>query len=346
MRAALLLLLCLSACQRAGERPCQTSDECVQGERIGECLPSPTSELHWCAYPDDACVGSDQRWSQLAGDGLGDVCVEASSADASIDAGSIFDASEFDASEADAREPDAAPDASVEGMQFVAEGPFYMGCDAMTDAICNFSTDQADEQPFRPVALAAFWIDGTEVTQGDYKACVDDFGCTLPGVTTYWNPTVTPLRPVSGVTWSQAVAYCTWNGGKRLPTEAEWEKAARGTDGRRYPWGPATSVDCAYANVGTCPPAAPVQVGSYPSGASPCGAMDMAGNVAEWVADYYQDDYYSTAASTDPPGPATGTERVVRGGSYALPGHNARTSDRQHSAPLSPSAPVGFRCAR
>ena len=158
-------------------------------------------------------------------------------------------------------------------------------------------------------------------------------------------------HPVAMVTWFGAKAYCEYFGG-RLPSEIEWEKAARGTDGRPYPWG-SDRPDGSQANMSgeDDPYEQTAPVGSFPAGASPYGVMDMTGNAREWVADWYQKDYYANAPSANPPGPESGEldMRVSRGGSYAEAGHHSRTSDRMPQKPdLEPKTvpfTIGFRCA-
>jgi formylglycine-generating enzyme required for sulfatase activity len=159
-------------------------------------------------------------------------------------------------------------------------------------------------------------------------------------------------HPVVGVSWTQAQAYCDWAGG-RLPTEAEWEKAARGpAEGagpkRIYPWGnktPAADLANFNRNVGGTR-----EVGQYPPGASPYGALDMAGNAAEWVADWFGDLYYSEASAaginTDPPGPASGQYRVIRGGSHLSEARAIRVAYRDRNTERFQSGYIGFRCAR
>ena len=217
----------------------------------------------------------------------------------------------------------------------VPAGTFVMGCDPAADPAC-----EADEVPAHAVAVAAFVLDRDEVSQASYARCVDDGDCAPPGGD--FDPDARAALPVTFVTWDQAAAYCAW-AGRRLPTEAEWERAARGDDGRLYPWGNAPP-DCTRANVLGCGDAV-LPVGGRAAGASPFGARDLAGNVMEWVADWYADDYYATSPAADPTGPAAGTERVKRGGSYMGDAATVRATNRVVGFPVGlPN--LGFRCAR
>jgi formylglycine-generating enzyme required for sulfatase activity len=231
---------------------------------------------------------------------------------------------------------------AVSGMVRILAGPFIMG-----------GGDQADEQPRRTVTLAAFDIDADEVTRADYARCVAAGACKQPGGDAAAD--TTSRLPVTGVSWHDADAYCRFVH-KRLPTEAEWERAARGSDGRTYPWG--DTLDCARANFGNydgegrCPhnPGHPVEVGSFTGGdavdAAGHAIHDLAGNVWEWVADWYDARYYAHAPSTNPKGPRRGERRVVRGGAccsmFGLP----RASNRNAFPPDYRDDDLGFRCAR
>jgi formylglycine-generating enzyme required for sulfatase activity len=215
----------------------------------------------------------------------------------------------------------------------VPAGGFQMGCHAAVDPSCN-----ADELPYHTVTLSAFRIDRTEVTQRQYAACG---ACTEP-VANY-QPAQTPERPVTNVSWFQADAYCRSLPGGALPTEAQWEKAARGTDDRIYPWGDDVPT-CELTNFGDCGGAVQA-VGTYPAGASPYGALDMAGNVAEWVDDWYDAAGYSTSTTDDPTGPATGTNKVKRGGDYSRAPTDLRASRRGYPPPGDGEDEKGFRCA-
>lgn len=226
-------------------------------------------------------------------------------------------------------------------MVAVAAGDFVMGLDGYDEV----------EKPKRTVVLAGFSIDAFEITNQEYNRCVEDGKCN-PGAFSDDPQSASPRQPVVGVTWTDAATYCAW-AKKRLPTEAEWEKAARGTDSRLYPWG--TEADCTKANYGTVTginlgcqenPGRVVSVGSYAIGASPYGALDMAGNVQEWVADWYLDKYYSGAPNKDPQGPAKGEYRVIRGGSFGSPATQIETTDRKFGIPNMYGRALGFRCVR
>jgi formylglycine-generating enzyme required for sulfatase activity len=229
------------------------------------------------------------------------------------------------------------------GPVLVPAGEFLMGsADADSGA-------DSDEKPQRKVYLDAFKIDRTEVTNAMYAKCVQAGACRTPASSgsgkknSYYGDSQYANYPVIHVSWNDAQAYCMWAGG-RLPTEAEWEKAARGADGRTYPWGnePPDKQRCNFnRDVGDTTP-----VGVYPAGASPYGALDMAGNVWEWVADRYQADYYAVAPARNPPGPAAGDSRVLRGGSWGCGQWLVRAAGRDRNDPVVRNVNLGFRCAR
>ncbi len=209
---------------------------------------------------------------------------------------------------------------------FVPAGPFTMG-----------SIVSPDEMPVHTVTLDAFWIMETEVTNAHYRQCVEAAACTPPH-NDIWQKAAFADHPVTHIDWVQASAYAAWAGG-RLPTEAEWEKAARGTDERIFPW-PGDITDADHLNFNG---QATTAVGSFPAGASPYGLLDMAGNVEEWVADWHDATYYTESAATNPTGPETGIFRVVRGGSFTSNRGQVRTTARGRALPDSTFASVGFR---
>lgn len=207
-----------------------------------------------------------------------------------------------------------------------------------------------DEMPAQTVSLDTFYIDQFEVTNARYAACVTAGVCPPPDENSsnthnnYYDSARYADFPVIFVNWNSAKTYCEWRSA-RLPTEAEWEKAGRGTDGRTYPWGEGAS--CGLANLFGCV-GDTSQVGSYPTSVSPYSALDMSGNVWEWTADWYAADYYATLGSgaRNPQGPATGTSRVIRGGSWADDRYQLRLTQRFQFNPLGSDNALGFRCVR
>lgn len=221
----------------------------------------------------------------------------------------------------------------------IPEGPFTMG----------IGDGDPDEGPSHPVYLQTFYIDLTEVTQADYDRYIKMTKRDKPKVPVFEDD-VTKLigldYPVVAVTWNDAFGYCRW-AGKRLPTEAEWEKAARGEGKRRYPWG--DKFEYQFANVDGEEDGfqflAPV--GSFEVGRSPFGLYDATGNVAEWVMDSYAPDYYQQAPYRDPPGPKDQDEnKVIRGGSWRESRIGARVTKRFAAKMWRNDASVGFRCAK
>jgi len=239
---------------------------------------------------------------------------------------------------------------------YIPAGKFLMGSRAD-------ESDADHEKPQRTVYLDAFWIDQTEVTNAMYEQCASAGHCRPPEVDgswseeSYYGNEEYNNYPVVGVSWEDANAYCSWTD-RRLPTEAEWEKAARGTDGRKYAWGNDTladnranvcdqncsfdwkdnSLDDGYAY--TAP------VGQYPEGASPYEVLDMGGNVSEWVNDWYDPGYYIDGETRNPTGPNNGSFRILRGGSWNNIPNHIRPAVRIPSAPSVRLNDFGIRCAQ
>lgn len=225
-------------------------------------------------------------------------------------------------------------------MMYIPAGSFSMG-----------SNIRDDESPIHAVYLDAYYIDKFEVTNASYEKCVEAGECKPPVPSNsnsrfayYSNPEFDEY-PVVYVSWEMAKTYCEWRG-DRLPTEAEWEKAARGEDGRTFPWGDGYNCDRAniifndtYCNGDTS------KVGIYLQGVSPYGTYDMAGNAWEWVSDWYDGEYYMKSPSFNPLGPETGSAKVFRGGSWSDRADAIMTTRRNYSDPTSIFNNVGFRCA-
>jgi formylglycine-generating enzyme required for sulfatase activity len=224
--------------------------------------------------------------------------------------------------------------ASFTQMVAVPAGSYIIGCNAAVDSDCA-----SNELPMHTVQLSAFQIEKTEVTQAEYAACVAVSSCGPPSCA--WDCSKAEY-PATCIVWDQAKEYCTW-AGRRLPSEAEWEAASRGPTGLKYPWGN-QDPDCTLVNMSGCSGGTD-PVGSHPTGASPFGALDMAGNVVEMVEDWYSADYYQVSPSTNPTGPATGTEYGGRGGGYASVAVWQRSSSRDWYDITDDYKSLGFRCA-
>ncbi len=337
---------------------CTYSDQCVGGACVGvsSCDDGNACTNDSCA--SDAC----QHVNNTAGCDDGNNCTTADACVAGVCKGSgpacgngTCDCGESMAS--------CAADCASAGMVLIPAGTFWMGCNAAKDANCA-----ADEKPQHKVTLSAYYMDVTETTVAQYKACVDAGVCTVPSsqspTTTYATYPGFPNSPVNFVNWTQAQNFCKWRGADfDLPTEAQWEMAARGscdkngstagdagcaTAMRTYPWGETTPT-CAYAvmNDGTkfgCGTNATWAVGSKTAGDSPYGLHDMAGNVWEWNRDWYAT--YSAGAVTDPVGPGSASLRVTRGGSFNYLSSALRAGTRDSHIPSGAGGDFGLRCTR
>jgi formylglycine-generating enzyme required for sulfatase activity len=226
--------------------------------------------------------------------------------------------------------------AQPEGMVVIPAGEFWMGTeDGLQDA-----------RPLHRVHLSSYWLDKYEATNARYRQCVEGGGCTLPKDRQAFDDHQHARYPVTNITWSQARAFCQWQG-KRLPTEAEWEKAARGTDGRRYPWGNNEEVLKNHvrkqelkADISGTEPVERQMVT-----ASPYGVFDLVGSVSEWVKDWYAEDFYQNSSARDPQGPLRGSFRVLRGGEWNEKSPNFQASYRGWDDVTYWGPTLGVRCA-
>ena len=217
-------------------------------------------------------------------------------------------------------------------MIFIPAGDFFMGSDQ----------GGADEKPSRWVYLNDYYIDPYEVTNAQYEKFEKGTGYRSKGRWREYYSSGKENHPVVAVSWEDANKYAHWLG-KRLPTEAEWEKAARGTNKRIWPWGDVFEAKRARSSRGR---ANTVPVGSYEGGKSPYHLYDMAGNVAEWCADWYDEKAYGNSRNVNPTGPSSGKKVVVRGGSFVHDKSKLTTSVRLPQAPEEHSPYIGFRCVR
>jgi formylglycine-generating enzyme required for sulfatase activity len=223
-----------------------------------------------------------------------------------------------------------------ERMVLIPAGEFWMGSD---DGL-------PDTRPMHRVYVSTYWLDKFEVTNREYRQCVEGGGCPAPKDRSSYDDPGRAEHPVTNVTWSQARNYCHWRG-KRLPTEAEWEKGARGTDGRLYPWGNSEEVFRARAGTVEQKPAknGTEPVGSIGFAVSPYGVADLVLNVSEWVNDWYAEDFYRSSPARDPQGPVRGSFRVLRGGESTDRPLELRASYRGWDDMTYWGPSLGFRCA-
>lgn len=248
--------------------------------------------------------------------------------------------------------PTATPQLCPAGMIYIEAGEFRMGA-TLEDANAQPNEKASGDVPQRLITLSPYCIDRTEVSYGqftEYFRILNRAFLTPPTPAADSQASINDL-PVVNVTWEDALAFCEYQG-KTLPTEAQWEKAARGTNGRIYPWG--NEWDADRASSARSLPVGFRPVDSYPNGASPYGVLNMAGNASEWVRDWYQPNYYEPTSmpTADPQGPSgsPSSQRVVRGGSIVDSPELLRTSARRGASPAAQSPrgypDVGFRCAK
>ena len=242
----------------------------------------------------------------------------------------------------------------------IKAGTFWMGAQKADPAKPNYDEEAGDsEAPVHEVKLSAFEIGRYPVTVGEYQRFIDDEGYQKEafwGAGGYaksgeapnaWDEQQThPTRPVVRVTWHEAAAYCAW-AGARLPTEAQWERAARGGESHKYPWGDEPpNFTRANFDAGEGTPNAPTPVGLFLLGATPEGLQDMAGNVWEWCADWFGEGFYRASPKRNPKGPANGDSRAIRGGSWGNVPRGLRCSYRYWDVPDNGNSYLGFRCVR
>ncbi len=249
-----------------------------------------------------------------------------------------FDIASFDLGRKSPVTPIDKKKSTMDGMVqvYVPEGEFIMGTE---------HNSKKPDSPKHGVYLDSFWVDSVEVTNAMYLKCIKENICTSPvSDNLYYNNWIYRDHPIVYVTWFQANDYCQW-AGRRLPTEAEWEKAARGTDGRKYPWGNDQPTP-RLANFSDTLISESVSSFRYPLGASPYGALNMSGNVREWIADWYDPEYYTYTPYNNPKGPDTGFERSLRSASYNEDGREIMITSRLRHEPQSAGLSRGFRCAQ
>jgi formylglycine-generating enzyme required for sulfatase activity len=291
-------------------------------------------------FINDKLIEYSDEPTQARGTGIGFAMYAETGFDASLDNIKFWDLDNFTI-------PTSTPQATEtqisteDGMTmvYVPAGEFSMGSDS----------GDSNEKPVHTVYLDSFWIDQTEVTNKMYSLCVAAGVCQSPKApnsysrTSYYGNPEFENYPIVYVDWDMANTYCTW-AGRRIPTEAEWEKAARGTTSNRFPWG--DEMNCDRANGMNCK-GDTTQVGQYEIGKSPYGVLDMAGNVMEWVADWYSITYYYASSSRENPlGPTSGNYHVLRGGSWKSNENSNRSTYRFGFTPDATNYYlIGFRCA-
>ncbi len=341
---------------------------CRRGIRVGVVLPFVVvlpllSGAEQCVEVE--CVDED-------GDGYGEGACPAPDCD-DTDAG-VYPFAAEDCGDGEDNDCDGLVDAAdlectVENMVEVPAGLFYRGtCNGGTVPSCSegdpgySSTWSEIETPIREIYVDGFYIDRYEVSVADYAVCVAAGACNEKDFLTHadfgfchFGDPGYEQHPMNCVGWFGADAYCRF-AGKRLPTEAEWEKAARGTEGARFPWGN-EGASCEKANYSNATnvfcEGSTAPVDTRPDGVSPYGAFNMAGNVWEWVSDWYDPDYYDVdypypdySPDENPQGPDTGEYKLIRGGSWVSAEGFIRTTMKHYYRPNTATEDLGFRCVR
>lgn len=334
-------------------------------------ISDDTSDSEVSDVQNDSVAEEDSQVDESAfNDDGNNIEIEDAADDSSVESDEVADEDVPD-KETDDSDADSAITIPycVDGECLVPEGSFMMGCtDEMNNELYEYCKDNA--KPYHEVYLSEYKIDEYEVTISQYQKCIDAGACVKRVGDDYYyltyetyfedgcllgDPKADPDMPMSCVSWEGAKQYCEWLG-KRLPTEAEWEKAARGTDERVFPWGNIGSCDKAVFGGYTdedlvlsfCEGDEPFPVGSKPAGMSPYGAHDMAGNVFEWVNDFYGEDYYENSPKYNPRGPEHGDyydyHIIVRGGGFGYLDSEAKVFVRFLDGSMNQR--YGFRCVR
>jgi formylglycine-generating enzyme required for sulfatase activity len=335
---------------------CSVQDDCRDGDpyTVDLCY-NPGTVNSYCGYVPIACINAAD-----CNDGNAltiDFCQNPNTGSATCVHQPIACITDTDCNDANASTIDTCANGGTvsatcthtvdDGWITIAAGSFPMGCTAAEPGCVS------DAQPQHQVFLNEYRIMKNSVTNAQYQQCVAAGACTPPlstasySRTTYYGNAAYADYPVIYVSWGNAESYCNYAGG-HLPTEAQWEKAARGADARTYPWGegtPACILANAFIGSGLCV-GDTSRVGSLISGASPYGALDMAGNAQEWTSDWYDGSYYATSPGTEPTGAASGTYKVIRGGSWHHSTVYLRASFRSVKYPNSASNDITFRCVK